>query len=115
MKAHDMFKGLADPTRLRIVALLARRELCVCEIMEILRLPQSTTSRHMARLKLAGIVQDRRQGKWVHYSLSKGSHGQNGCFSDNIRRFLAKELVNDEPHRSDLRKLETYLVKERCP
>jgi len=104
----DVFKALSDPTRLRIAALLTHGELCVCDLMEILRLPQSTISRHMARLKSAGIVKDRRQGKWVHYSL------QNGGFPENIRRFLAKELMGDEPHRSDFENLKKYLVKDHC-
>lgn len=104
----DVFKALSDPTRLRIAALLTRGELCVCDLLEILKLPQSTISRHMARLKSAGIVNDRRQGKWVHYSL------QNGSFPENIRRFLATELTADEPHRSDLKNLEKYRVKDRC-
>lgn len=104
----DVFKALSDPTRLRIAALLTHGELCVCDLMEILKLPQSTISRHMARLKSASIVKDRRQGKWVHYSL------QNGGFPEDIRRFLAKELTGDEPHRSDLKNLEKYLVKDRC-
>jgi ArsR family transcriptional regulator len=104
----DVFKALSDPTRLRIAALLTHGELCVCDLMEILKLPQSTISRHMARLKSAGIVKDRRQGKWVHYSLA------NGGFPDNIRRFLAKELPGGEPHGSDLKNLKTYLAKDRC-
>jgi len=104
----DIFKALSDPTRLRIVALLAQGELCVCDLMEILKLPQSTISRHMARLKSARIINDRRQGKWVHYSL------QNGNLPDKIRHFLKTELPGDEPHRSDLKKLEKYMVKDRC-
>lgn len=105
----DIFKALSDPTRLRIAALLTHGELCVCDLMEILKLPQSTISRHMARLKSAGIVKDRRQGKWVHYSLADGG------FPNDIRRFLSKEVMGDEPHQSDLRNLRKYLVtKKQC-
>jgi len=105
----DVFKGLSDPTRLRIAVLLTQGELCVCDLMEILDIPQSTVSRHMARLKSAGIVADRRAGKWVYYSL------EDGGFPDNIRRFLAKELAGEEPHRSDMKNRQQHLArKDRC-
>lgn len=105
----DVFKGLSDPIRLRIAALLTQGELCVCDLMAILALPQSTISRHMARLKSAGIVKDRRAGKWVYYSL------ENGGFPENIRRFLTGELAKEDPHRSDLRNREKHIAKKnRC-
>ena len=53
---HQILKGLADPTRLRIVMLLTSGELCVCDLTEVLGLPQSTVSRHMATLKSARIA-----------------------------------------------------------
>ncbi len=64
------FKALSDETRLRIVTLLSRGELCVCDLMAILDLPQSTVSRHLATLRHAGLVEDRRQGVWMYYSLA---------------------------------------------
>lgn len=64
------FKALSDETRLRIMALLSRGELCVCDLMEILALPQSTVSRHLATLRHAGLVEDRRQGVWMYYRLA---------------------------------------------
>ena len=70
---ETMFKALADQTRLRILGLLALGEVCVCEIHESLRIPQPTASRHLAYLKRAGLVTDRRQGLWVHYRLATPS------------------------------------------
>jgi ArsR family transcriptional regulator len=67
-----LFKALSDETRLRILALLQAGELCVCDLMAILDLPQSTVSRHLAYLRNAGLVDDRRQGVWMFYSLSDG-------------------------------------------
>ncbi len=64
-----MFKALADQTRLRILGLLSAGEVCVCEIHESLQIPQPTASRHLAYLKRAGLVADRREGQWVHYRL----------------------------------------------
>ncbi len=65
------FKALGDETRLRMVGLLIGGELCVCDIMEVLGLPQSTTSRHLAYLKNAGWITGERRGKWMYYRLHK--------------------------------------------
>jgi ArsR family transcriptional regulator len=65
-------KALGDETRLRIVALLAHGELCVCHLEQGLKLTQPTASRQLAILKNAGIVESRRQGTWIHYRLSEG-------------------------------------------
>ena len=67
-----IFKTLADETRLRILVLLTCGELCVCDLMAALELPQSTVSRHLATLRNAGLVEDRRQGVWVYYRLTSG-------------------------------------------
>lgn len=65
-------KALADDTRLRLAVLLFRYgELCVCDLVEALQLPQPTVSRHLAQLRNAGLVTDRREGQWVHYRLAE--------------------------------------------
>lgn len=66
-----IYKALSDETRLRILNLLHDGELCVCHIMDILKMGQSKVSRHLTYLKNAGLVHDRRKGLWVYYSLSK--------------------------------------------
>ncbi|MBI5483919.1 MAG: metalloregulator ArsR/SmtB family transcription factor [Deltaproteobacteria bacterium] len=67
-------KALSDPIRLRIILLLqAEGELCVCDLMAVLGLPQSTVSRHLAYLKRSCWVDTRRQGLWMHYTLSRES------------------------------------------
>ena len=68
-KTAQIFKSLADETRLRILLLLGDDELCVCDLMAILNLPQSTVSRHLAYLRNAGFVEDRRQRAWIYYRL----------------------------------------------
>ncbi len=108
MKPHDQLKALADPTRLRIVVLLSRGEVCVCDLTEVLHLPQPTISRHMAKLKAAGIASDRRAGKWVHYQLA------GDAFNSEINEAISRHLSQTEPYRSDLRSLEAYLTKKRC-
>ena len=67
-------KALSDPIRLRIVLLLqSEGELCVCDLMAVLGLPQSTVSRHLAYLKRSCWVDIRRNGVWMYYSLSQES------------------------------------------
>ncbi len=64
-------KAVADPTRLRMLKLLAGGELCVCEIMAVLGLGQSTASKHLNILKAAGLVESRKQGTWTYYRLAR--------------------------------------------
>jgi ArsR family transcriptional regulator, arsenate/arsenite/antimonite-responsive transcriptional repressor len=64
-----LFRALADPTRLRLLNLIADREICVCYFVEILRISQPKVSRHLAYLRRAGIAVSRREGKWMHYRL----------------------------------------------
>lgn len=64
-----LFRALADPTRLRLLNLIADREICVCYFVGILRISQPKVSRHLAYLRRAGIVAARREGRWMHYRL----------------------------------------------
>jgi len=70
-KLVDVLKALSDETRLRIVNLLYQQELCVCDIMETLKISQAKASRHLIYLKNAGLVKDRKHAQWVYYSLIK--------------------------------------------
>ncbi len=70
---ETLFKALADATRLRILRLLMAGEVCVCDIHDTLKIPQAKASRHLAYLRRAGLVTTRREGLWVHYSLSKSA------------------------------------------
>lgn len=65
-----MFRAFADPIRLRILHLIRRREMCVGDIVSVLRLPQPTVSRHLAYLRAAGLVTARKDGLWVFYALA---------------------------------------------
>jgi ArsR family transcriptional regulator len=65
-----LFRALADPTRLRLLNLIADREMCVCYFVEILRTSQPKISRHLAYLRKACIATARRDGKWMHYRLA---------------------------------------------
>ncbi|HEY9450720.1 MAG TPA: metalloregulator ArsR/SmtB family transcription factor [Gemmatimonadaceae bacterium] len=69
-----VFKGFADPTRIRILSVLAAGELCVCDIVEILALPQPLVSRHLAYLRRTGLVEATREWKFAHYRLAEPEH-----------------------------------------
>ena len=65
-----LFRALGDPTRLRLLALLGRGEVCVCDLVDALRVPQPTASRHLAALRRAGLVTVRKQGLWSYYAIT---------------------------------------------
>jgi len=64
-------RAVADPTRIRILKMLEGGELCVCQITTVLDLAPATVSKHLAVLKIAGLLQHRRDGKWVYYRLAE--------------------------------------------
>lgn len=66
----EHFKLLGDKTRLAILALLKERELCVCEIVEAMKMSQPNVSQHLRKLKLSGLVNESRKGQWNYYSLN---------------------------------------------
>jgi ArsR family transcriptional regulator len=65
-----VFRALSDPTRLRILHLLQGGELCVCDLVDILDVPQPTASRHLAYLRKTGLVLTRKEGHWNYYRLA---------------------------------------------
>lgn len=67
----NFFKALGEETRTKIILMLSRREMCVCEMMAQLNLSQPAVSHHIKILKQAGLVNRRRKGKWIFYSLNK--------------------------------------------
>ncbi len=89
-----VFKALSDETRLRIVKLLEYGELCVCDIVAALGTIQPKVSFHLSTLKEAGLIKDRKQGKWIHYSLDD---------SDLFRRFLILSVLERIPADSVLK------------
>ena len=99
-----IFKALADETRLRILALLIEGELCVCEIMAALELPQSTVSRHLAYLRNSAWVSDRRQAAWMFYRLNERAE----ALIRDLKPLLEKNLANSPAHIHALEKLRKF-------
>ena len=69
-RLEAVFSGLADSIRLKILVLLAKEELCACEVMAALDLTQPTTSHHLGILERSGLVVSRREGKWIFYRVA---------------------------------------------
>jgi ArsR family transcriptional regulator len=107
-KIAQLFKALADETRLRILSLLGEGELCVCDLMDILDLPQSTVSRHLAYLRNADLVEDRRQGVWMYYRLA----GQESPLHRDLLALLQVRLANIPQAAADQAALRSHLAKK---
>jgi arsenate reductase/ArsR family transcriptional regulator len=89
---ESVLKAVADPTRVRILKILEGGEMCVCQVIAILSLGQSTVSKHLFLLRAAGLIKDRRDRKWVHYSLDRGSDSP---YATRMLRNLQGWLIDD--------------------
>ena len=100
-----MLKALGDETRLRILKLLLKRELCVCELEAALNLPQSKVSRHLTVLRSLGLVEGRREGTWIFYSFSKPEND----FEKSIVQIIKNALSDSELVKQDEERLKRKL------
>lgn len=86
----SLFRALSDETRLRVMVLLSRKELCVCELEAALVSTQVKVSRHLAVLKNAGLVTSRRDGQWIYYAIARPRNCLEekifACFKDCLRK-----------------------------
>jgi ArsR family transcriptional regulator, arsenate/arsenite/antimonite-responsive transcriptional repressor len=106
-KPDQLFKAFADETRLRILNLLAQGEQCVCEFQMVLRVPQPKISRHLAYLRRVGLIQERKEGKWVIYALTEARDPVHaallrcvrGCFQgvNSLKQDLARRARVKSP------------------
>jgi DNA-binding transcriptional ArsR family regulator len=99
----NSLKALSDETRLRIVNLLYEKELCVCDIMEALKVTQTKASRHLNYLKNAGMVSDRKHAQWVYYSMVRNGEMK---FIDSL---VLDNLRNLDVFKDDLKNLNEWL------
>ena len=108
-------KAAADATRLRILRMLEDSDLCVCQVVEVLGLSQSTVSRHLLVLKSAGLIEDEKRGKWVFYRLSAR---EAGAFPGALAGLLSGALRREPRVAEDQRKIRLPRVKKLvacCP
>jgi ArsR family transcriptional regulator len=105
-----LFRALGDETRLRIVALLAHGELCVCHVEGALGLSQPNASRQLGILRAAGVVDSRRDGTWVYYRIAPQEHQAVG----RVLALLTESLATRRALRSDLVRLRRTLGPDAC-
>jgi ArsR family transcriptional regulator len=111
MRPPDVFGAFANPTRLRILGLLQeRKEICVCDLCQVLAEPQPKVSRHLAILRSAGLVQVRSQGKWKFYGLAQAQSSLQRTLLRCVRTCL-RELEELAADRERLAAIEPRL---RC-
>ncbi len=110
-KILQQTKALADGSRLRtIAALISCQELCVCQITELLSLAMATVSRHISILQNAGLVESRKDGRWVYYRLASD-------FPPELKFWLDSQLMQSREVESDkvrLEKITSIKVEELC-
>lgn len=104
------FRALGDETRVRIVALLAHGELCVCHLEEALGISQPNCSRQLGILKSAGIVDSRRDGTWVYYRITEQEHAS----VKSVLDMLAKTFGAERVLRADLARLKKNCGPDAC-
>ena len=102
----EMHKALSDANRLRALIALDGKELCVCQITELLQLAPSTVSKHLSILKQAHLVDMRKVGRWIYYRLS--DHNTNTVSAEYIR-LLEKSFSNDPQIKDDRKRLKEIL------
>lgn len=106
----NIFKGISDPIRLRMIGLLLQNdELCVCDLMAALQLPQSTTSRHLSYLRRCGWLTSRQDGLWRYYRLSPDLRAR---YAD-LLALLEKHLDNTGPMSDTKARLEAFMTAKR--
>jgi len=101
-----LFRALADPTRLRLLNLIGDQEICVCYLVEILRMSQPKISRHLAYLRKAGIVAARREGKWMHYRIATPS--------DQVAARILRETMKHLSDKSEMKRDVSRLRSACC-
>ena len=106
-----LFHALADGTRLRLINLLSGGELCVCYLVEILGESQPKISRHLGYLRRAGVVAARRDGKWIHYRVTRPADAQQTRVLDCVLGVLA----DDRAMQRDRVQLERACCAVRLP
>lgn len=108
---EELFKALADRTRLRLINLLGDDEVCVCFFVEVLKLNQPKISRHLAYLRRAGVVAARRDGKWMHYRIVEPPDPR----AANIFREVRASLTNDAGMKRDRARLSQICCATKLP
>lgn len=110
MEIVEIVKALSDATRLRILNLLNRETLCVCDLEAVLQISQSNASRHLTKLRQARLISSEKQAQWVYYRLDEA------CMAKYffVRELLDRELVKEPACKADTDRLKIYRAMGGC-
>lgn len=109
----DILKALSDDNRLRIINLLTKYELCVCEISTVLLMSQSNVSRHLTKLRDLKVIVFSKSAQWIHYKLSEGFIKENNFLIDYLKDVFSKnDLFITDSKRCDIYKNSNYSCKD---
>src|SRR6266568_4437008 len=95
-RAVELFHALSDETRLEIVRRLRGGERCVCDLTDLLEASQSRLSFHIKVLKDAGLISDRREGRWIHYSLNRDAFSEVQALLGDMKPSARRLSVKDD-------------------
>ena len=107
--SEKLFKVFADKNRLRIFKLLERRKACVCELAFVLGVTQPSVSRHLKRMKEAGLIEAEQAGFWTNYILKKGNPSQ-----QSVMCCISSLLKDEDLVKADAKKLKTLDRRNLC-
>ena len=106
----DIFKALAEESRLRILALLMQEEMCVCELENCLELTQSNASRHLTILKNAGILTSTKNAQWIYYKVSEEFVRTN----QDLFRYISEKIKQLPSYEADIEQLQKCKTMDLC-
>ncbi len=95
---EGLFQVLADRTRLRLLNLMKGQEICVCYLVEVLKTNQPKISRHLAYLRNSGIVESRREGRWMHYRIVKPADAALARILNEVLGRLSEDISMQQDH-----------------
>ncbi len=107
----QVLKAIADKNRIRIIKMLEKKKMCVCELSAVLEITQPSVSRHLSILNNAGILKDERNGQWIDYSLNDERINQ---YAPVIKNVIQKWLNSDATIKNDLRRAKNLSRKDIC-
>jgi len=107
----QVLKAVADKNRIRIIKMIEKKKMCVCELSAVLKITQPSVSRHLSILNNAGILKDERNGQWIDYSLDDERINQ---YAPVIKNIIREWLNSDSTIKNDLKKAKILLRKDIC-
>lgn len=106
----EIFKALAEESRLRILSILLENDMCVCEIENCLKLKQSNISRHLSALKSCGVLESYKQAQWVYYKINESFITEH----ENLWLYLEDKLKGLPSFEEDYKRIQKFKVEDLC-